>query len=60
MAAPQGSRLLHDLVRSQDKSLKIYDGLFHEIFNEPEGPEIFAEVSAWLLERTPHEDTVVD
>jgi alpha-beta hydrolase superfamily lysophospholipase len=48
MTAAEGSRLLHDTISASDKTLKIYDGLYHEIFNEPEGPEIFAEVSAWL------------
>jgi alpha-beta hydrolase superfamily lysophospholipase len=48
MAAAEGSRLLYRQIASQDKTLKIYDGLYHEIFNEPEGPAIFAEVTAWL------------
>ncbi len=47
MASPEGSRLLHDRVSSQDKSLKIYPGLYHEIFNEPEHPEIFKELLDW-------------
>ena len=47
MTAPEGSRFLHDHVGSQDKTLKIYPGLYHEIFNEPERGEIFAEVLAW-------------
>ncbi len=47
MTAPEGSRFLYDHVGSQDKTLKIYPGLYHEIFNEPERGEIFAEVLAW-------------
>ena len=27
---------------------KVYDGLRHETFNEPEGPEVVADVIAWL------------
>jgi alpha-beta hydrolase superfamily lysophospholipase len=27
---------------------KVYDGLRHETFNEPEGPEVVADVVAWL------------
>ncbi|HEX6946066.1 MAG TPA: alpha/beta hydrolase [Acidimicrobiia bacterium] len=30
---------------------RTYPGLRHEIFNEPEGPEIVAEVIAWVSER---------
>lgn len=32
----------------QDKTLKIYPGLFHEIFNEPEKDEILQTVVTWL------------
>ena len=48
MAAAAGSELLHQRISSPDKELKIYDGLFHEIFNEPEGPAIFTEMVEWL------------
>ncbi len=47
MTAPEGSRFLVDKVNSADKTLKIYPGLYHEIFNEPEQAEIFDEVLAW-------------
>ena len=52
MAAAEGSRLLHSRISSTDKTLKIYPGLFHEIFNEPEQEEVFADVLAWCNERT--------
>jgi len=48
MTAPAGSHLLHEKVSSSDKELKIYEGLYHEIFNEPEAADIYAEVIAWL------------
>lgn len=48
MTSPEGSRLLHEKVSSQDKSLKIYSGLYHEIFNEPEKLEVYADVVRWL------------
>jgi len=47
MTAPEGSRFLYDTIGSQDKTLKIYPGLYHEIFNEPEKEAIFEEVLAW-------------
>ncbi len=52
MAAAEGSRFLHSQISSTDKTLKIYPGLYHEIFNEPEQQEIFAEVLAWCNDRT--------
>lgn len=51
MTAPAGSQLLHDSVSSNDKSITLYDGLFHEIFNEPEREQIFAEMISWMNER---------
>ena len=51
MASPEGSRLLHDRVGSKHKSLRIYPGLYHEIFNEPEHKEIFSEVLDWCDEQ---------
>jgi alpha-beta hydrolase superfamily lysophospholipase len=51
MTAPEGSRFLHDAVGSQDKTLTIYPGLYHEIFNEPEREEIFRELADWCDRR---------
>lgn len=48
MTAPAGSRFLHDHVSSTDKTLKIYPELYHEIFNEPERAQVFADIEAWL------------
>ena len=48
MTSPEGSRLLFNTVSSNTKELKLYDGLYHEIFNEPEGPEIFTEMNTWI------------
>jgi len=51
LADPEGSRLIYQGVSSTDKTLKIYDGLYHEIFNEPEQEQVLAEVAGWLAER---------
>jgi alpha-beta hydrolase superfamily lysophospholipase len=45
---PAWSNYLHDLVSSSDKELRIYDGLYHEIFNEPEAATVYADVLNWL------------
>ncbi len=47
LAAPAGSRFLYEHIRSGDKSLTIYPGLYHEIFNEPEHAEVFARILQW-------------
>ena len=51
MTSPEGSRFLCDHVSSTDKTLKIYPGLFHEIFNEPERVEVLTDVLNWCEAR---------
>ena len=48
LSDPEGSRLLYERVSSQDKTLKIYDGFYHEIFNEPEQEKVFSDMEIWL------------
>lgn len=53
LTSPAGSELLYRKIGSTDKTLKIYPGLYHEIFNEPERDEVLAELRAWLEARLP-------
>ena len=46
--APEGSQFLADNVASADCELKLYPGLFHEIFNEPERDSVIADVTGWI------------
>ncbi|AKK25613.1 alpha/beta hydrolase [Mycobacterium sp. EPa45] len=46
-----GSRLLVDCVGSSDVHLKIYPGLYHEVFNEPERERVLDDVTAWIEAR---------
>ena len=39
---------VYELAGSPDKTLKMYDGLWHEIFNEPERDSVIADLTAWL------------
>ena len=48
LSDPEGSRLLYDKIGSDDKTLKEYDGFFHEIFNEPEQLQVYRDVEDWL------------
>ena len=48
---PNGAQLLYDLVSSADKTIKIYDGLYHEVFNEPEREQVLNDVQKWLEAR---------
>ena len=42
------SRTLYDRASSRDKTLKIYDGLYHEILNEPEQLTVLADIADWI------------
>lgn len=42
------SRALFEAVSSPDKTLRLYPELLHEIFNEPEHPQILGDLEAWL------------
>jgi len=53
MASPEGSRFLDAHISSTDKTLKIYPELFHEIFNEPERLQVFADIEQWLQHLLP-------
>lgn len=51
LSNPEGSQMLYDLVGSSDKTLKLYKGFYHEIFNEPGHLQVMADVEAWLATR---------
>jgi acylglycerol lipase len=42
------SRVLYEQIGSRDKTLRLYEGLLHEIFNEPEHPQVLADLETWL------------
>ncbi|MHB8090354.1 MAG: alpha/beta hydrolase [Syntrophales bacterium] len=48
LVPPSGAQMLYDRVSSADKKLIFYDGLYHEIFNEPEHDRVLSDVEAWL------------
>ena len=45
---PEGARMLYENVDSEDKTLNIYDGFFHEVFNEPDNSKVLRDVETWL------------
>jgi alpha-beta hydrolase superfamily lysophospholipase len=48
---PSGAQMLYDRAGSKDKTLNVYEGLYHEIHNEPERSAMFKDVEAWLAAR---------
>ena len=48
---PAGSRMLQKQAGSPDKTVRFYEGLSHEVYNEPEREQVLADLRAWLDER---------
>jgi alpha-beta hydrolase superfamily lysophospholipase len=46
-----GSHQLVDAVGSSDVELKVYPGLYHEVFNEPEQEQVLDDVVSWINAR---------
>lgn len=53
LTAPEGSRFLFEQVGSNDRQLKVYPGLYHEIFNEPERDAVIGDVIDWIDKHLP-------
>jgi alpha-beta hydrolase superfamily lysophospholipase len=51
LSNPAGSQLFYERASSKDKTLKLYAGFYHEIFNEPGREQVFADMEAWLATR---------
>ncbi|MFT4653163.1 MAG: alpha-beta hydrolase superfamily lysophospholipase [Patiriisocius sp.] len=48
---PDGSKALYNQSPSKDKTLKIWDDAFHEVFNETNKTEVIAYMTSWLSAR---------
>lgn len=51
VVSPQASREFYERAGSADKTLRVYDGLYHEILNEPENGQVLADLIEWLAQR---------
>ena len=51
LVEPEGSRSFYNRIQSTDKTIRIYDGLYHEVFNEPEHEKVLKDVEIWLEKR---------
>jgi lysophospholipase len=45
---PAASLMVHDGALSEDKRLELYDGLYHEILNEPEQQQVMDDALGWV------------
>jgi alpha-beta hydrolase superfamily lysophospholipase len=50
---PSGAQMLYEKVASLDKKLIVYEGFYHEVFNEPQHDRVLSDVEHWLEGRLP-------
>ena len=51
----QGSQYFYDNVGSEDKTLKLYEGGYHDLLNDINKGMVMADILAWVNERVPAE-----
>jgi alpha-beta hydrolase superfamily lysophospholipase len=51
LCPPRGSVMLNERIGAADRTLTAYEGLYHEILNEPEQGRVLAELCGWLDKR---------
>ena len=42
---------LYEHISSTDKQIRIYEGLYHEILNEPEKDSVIEDIRQWIETR---------
>ena len=52
---PQGLVALYEKAKSSDKTLKLYDGMWHQLVGEPKEnlDIVFSDICSWLEARAP-------
>jgi alpha-beta hydrolase superfamily lysophospholipase len=46
---PSGSQRFYDTVGSQDKTLKLYEGAFHDLLNDVDKEVVMADITSWIV-----------
>jgi len=50
---PAGSQRFYDRAASKDKTLKLYEGHFHDLLNDVGREEVMADITGWIGARLP-------
>jgi len=48
---PSGSRFFYDNAASTDKTLKLYEGAYHDLLNDTDKTTVMADIKSWIDER---------
>jgi len=51
ICSPDGSRAFFEKVGSPDKTIHLYEGFYHEVFDEPERDRVLVDLNRWLNQR---------
>ncbi len=51
LTEPEGSQLFYDQISSKDKTLRLFQGWYHELLNEPEKEQVFELIKDWISSR---------
>ncbi len=51
LCPPKGSVMLGERIGASDKTIVPYEGLYHEILNEPEQQQVLDQICTWLAAR---------
>jgi len=46
---PSGSQRFYQMAGSRDKTLKLYEGHFHDLLNDLDREVVMADIKSWIL-----------
>ena len=52
-AKPSGSKHFHELAGSSDKTLKLYEGHYHDLLNDTGKEPVMRDIQQWIDAHTP-------
>jgi alpha-beta hydrolase superfamily lysophospholipase len=53
ICGPAGARALFAKAGSTDKTIRVYEDLYHEVLDEPERETVLADLTGWIDQRAP-------
>jgi acylglycerol lipase len=56
---PSGSRFFYQTAGSRDKTLKLYDGHYHDLLNDWHKERVMADITGWISGRLPATSDIV-